>query len=78
MKDTPCIVMPVMDYIKEHKNLIGVLESGKRDARMKEAAKQEAEMKRMLSTPGGNKAMCMMERPKNMKRTHDSAMMHMY
>ena len=49
-----------------------------RDERMKKAAKEEAEMKGILNTPGVSKAESMKERPAKMKQTHDSAMMHTY
>jgi hypothetical protein len=40
------VVMPMADLIREHNRLVHILRSGDREARLREARKQSAEIKK--------------------------------
>ena len=68
--------MPTESFVDEHKHLIKVLADGKKAEMAKEAAKQAAELKRVMGAPGVMEHL-MLDRPKAMKRNGDQ-MLHSY
>jgi hypothetical protein len=61
--------------IKEHEKLIDVLRNGTAAMRAKEAAKQQAELMRLMSRPMVEPGM---DRPAMMKHKEGDALIHMY
>jgi hypothetical protein len=71
-----CIVMPMDKFVAEHNKLIKVLGEGKKAEMAKEAERQAAELKRVMGHPG-DKPQLMLDRPRAMKRNHDTVV-HSY
>jgi hypothetical protein len=76
-QDMTKIVMPVDSFIKEHKHLINVLNTGTKEQCAREADKQKEELKRVMGRPGV-KAHMMMDRDRRMKHYMESPLMHNY
>lgn len=75
MKHDGKICMDISPLIKEHMQLIDVLKRGTAAMREKEAAKQKAELMRLMSRPMVKPPM---EIPSNCKHREGDALIHMY
>jgi hypothetical protein len=69
------VCMDATMLIKEHQHLVDVLKNGTAAMRAKEAAKQNAEMMRLMSRPMVEPGM---SRPAMMKHKEGDALIHMY
>jgi len=52
VKDSEIYSMPLNDFIKEHKKLIGILREGSREELLAEAKEQESELEECLEEHG--------------------------